>query len=156
MARSQVFIFITLILILLLQTANLVTLRKLRSAPTPIPTSNIQLPISAPSSPSAEISQKLDNIQDQLTKLRADQRDLTQILGLTTASAAPAPVTNLTADANYPSVNVYDQPSLSAKVVGRINPGRAYPYSTLQNNWYHITLPDGSSAWVESQYVKPL
>lgn len=156
MARSQVITFIALILILALQTANLVTLRKLRSAPipTPLPISNLQYPVSA--SPSAEISQKLDNIQDQLTKLRADQRDLTQILGLTTASPAPAPVTNLTADANYPSVNVYDQPNLSAKIVGRINPGRAYPYSTLQNNWYHITLPDGTSAWVESQYVKPL
>lgn len=151
MTRFQIITFVALGLILVLQTANLLSMRSLRRQPLPpAPISNIV------ASPSADISPQLTAIQNELVKIRADQRDLTQILGLTTASPAPAPVTNLTADANYPSVNVYDQPSLSAKVVGRINPGRAYPYSTLQNNWYHITLPDGTSAWVESQYVKPL
>ncbi|KKU56711.1 MAG: hypothetical protein UX80_C0032G0003 [Candidatus Amesbacteria bacterium GW2011_GWA2_47_11b] len=127
--------------------------------PTPAPVSSIQSPVSnspTPASPSAEISQQLTFIRDELVKLRADQRDLTSVLGLTTAPPAPTPVTNLTVDANYPTVNVYDQPFSAAPIVGRISPGRAYPYTLLQDNWYRITLPDGTTAWVETKYVKPL
>lgn len=146
-------------LIVVLQLINLWSLHKLRPAPTPVvpPVSSIQLPVSATPASSSAVQEQLTAIRDELVKLRADQRDLTQVLGLTTSSPTPTPITtNLTVDANYPVVNVYDQPLSSATVVGHISPGRAYPYSTLQNNWYHITLPDGTQAWVEAKYVKPL
>jgi len=154
MSKVQIATFAALGVIMALQI--LILTRRPTPTPTPALSPQPTTLISAPSSPSAEISQQLTFIRDELVKLRADQRDLTSVLGLTTAPPAPTPVTNLTVDANYPTVNVYDQPFSAAPIVGRISPGRAYPYTLLQDNWYRITLPDGTTAWVETKYVKPL
>ena len=138
-------------LIIVLQIANL-----LKRQPQPVVTNPAPPTIISTTASSSAIQEQLTAIRDELVKLRADQRDLTSVLGLTTASPAPTPTTNLTVDANSPVVNVYDQPFSTATIVGRISPGRAYPYTTLQENWYRIALPDGIAAWVESKYVKPL
>ncbi len=50
-------------------------------------------------------------------------------------------------------LNVRQTPSTGGTLVTQIHPGEIYPYTAVQNGWYQINLPNGSSGWVSGQYV---
>jgi hypothetical protein len=58
------------------------------------------------------------------------------------------------ASPNRPTLNVYTDKLFSSAVVGLMQFGQNYPYTTLEDNWYRVTLPDNSRGWVNAPYVK--
>ncbi|MDR3642399.1 MAG: SH3 domain-containing protein [Candidatus Doudnabacteria bacterium] len=51
-------------------------------------------------------------------------------------------------------LNVRSQPSTGGSIITKIKPGETYTYTTVKNDWYQITLNDGTSGWVSGQYIK--
>lgn len=53
-------------------------------------------------------------------------------------------------------LNVRSGPSFNNKIITKVHPGEVYTYDKKQGDWYHITLNDNSTGWVNSQYVQVL
>lgn len=79
------------------------------------------------------------------------------------ASASPSPSgsptptnTNSVTILNTPTgyLNVREGPSLSASEVGQVTPGKSYPLIKEEPGWDEITLDDGTTGWISSQYAK--
>jgi hypothetical protein len=72
-------------------------------------------------------------------------------------SGSPAPTTTSSVTIlNTPtgSLNVREGPSLSASEVGQATPGKKYPLISQESGWDEITLDDGTTGWISSQYAK--
>ena len=74
-----------------------------------------------------------------------------------TSSGTPAPTeTNavliLTTPTGY--LNVRAGPSLSADEVGQVNPGKTYPLISEESGWYEISIDDGTTGWISTQYAE--
>jgi len=133
--------------------------------------------IQAPSNTSEPInkstSEQLQEIKDELTLLRAEQRGLSQILGISTSaediakiissfenegSTTPSqekPAGYITiSDAKYSLVDVYEQSVSSSKIVGQIEYGKNYPYFSKVGSWYEIKLLSNEKAWTNFAYLK--
>jgi len=50
-------------------------------------------------------------------------------------------------------LRVRESPSLGASETAKVKPGDTFDYLDQQDGWYKIQLPDGTSGWVNSQYV---
>ncbi|HVA96529.1 MAG TPA: PEGA domain-containing protein [Candidatus Acidoferrales bacterium] len=77
----------------------------------------------------------------------------------TEASTSPIPtptVTNSVVILNTPTgyLWVREGPSVSAGQITQVKPGAKYPLISEENNWYEITLSDGTTGWVSGQYAK--
>jgi hypothetical protein len=44
-------------------------------------------------------------------------------------------------------------PATTGAEVGRVSPGQTYPLTNEQNDWYEITLEDGTKGWISSEYA---
>jgi hypothetical protein len=115
----------------------------------------------------------LESIQHELVNIRAEQRGINQILGITTsASDAASLIQNLNdkpVNTTYlngsdemgfiklsenVTVSVYSEQSNSAKKLGVVTYGPSYPFFKKQNGWYQILLPDDTKGWVKSSYIE--
>ncbi len=52
------------------------------------------------------------------------------------------------------TVNTREGPSTSYPLVTKVALGDTYPYTEVQDGWYHITLTDGTTAWVIGTYTQ--
>lgn len=82
----------------------------------------------------------------------------TQNISPTTTQAispTPTPTQNVLI-LNTPTgyLNVRAGPSLSASEVGQVIPQKIYPLISQESGWYEITLDDGTTGWISSQYAK--
>lgn len=50
-------------------------------------------------------------------------------------------------------LNVRDEPSISGKVVTKVDPGKEFKYTDVQSSWYKISAA-GEEGWVAGQYVE--
>lgn len=83
---------------------------------------------------------------------------------LETPSNTPAAIGGITSEITiasnkWRSIEVYDTPNPSGLTVGSIRYGTRYPVTDSQPSgtspdWYQITLPDSTTGWVMSTYVK--
>ncbi len=74
-----------------------------------------------------------------------------------TSSGTPAPTaTNSVLILSTPTgyLNVRAGPSLSADEVGQVNPGKTYPLISEESGWYEISIDDGTTGWISSQYAE--
>lgn len=53
-------------------------------------------------------------------------------------------------------LNVRENPSLTASIIGRVNPGETYEYKDKRDNWYEITLEATFSGWVNGEYIEEI
>jgi len=156
MSKSQIATFAALAVIIILQ---ILTLSR-RPAPAPTLVSSFQSPVSnnptpIPTSPSA--------LQNEITQIHAELRSLNQVLGISKSTPdlsnilidpTPVPTPQLTTSV---TINVYQDPSFSSRPLDqKLNPGQNYPYTSSKDSWYQVTLPNGSSGWVNSPYIKIL
>lgn len=51
-------------------------------------------------------------------------------------------------------LRVRTAPSLSAKEIARVNPGKEYPYLKEEQGWYQIQLNADATGWVLGSYIK--
>lgn len=77
------------------------------------------------------------------------------IATLSPATTAPSAIIHQLKINKTPTgyLNVRSEPSPSGKLITQIHPGETYNYIDKKTGWYNITLTDGSSGWVSSQYV---
>lgn len=161
MSRSQLTTFTLLGLIVVLQIANLSALRSLRRTPTGLPISNLQYPISNPPTP---VPTSPSAVQDELTQIHAELRSLNQVLGVSKSTPDlsnilidPTPTPAVSQLTTSVTINVYQDPSVSSRPLDqKLNPGQNYPYTSYKDSWYQVILPNGSSGWVSSAYIKRL
>lgn len=50
-------------------------------------------------------------------------------------------------------LRVRSTPSTAGRELTRVEPGDVFTYTEIQNGWYKIDLPDGTSGWVSGTYV---
>ncbi len=95
--------------------------------------------------------QKYQQILDELASMRNQINK--PVLG--TSTDTPTPVGYITiASSSNSLVDVYKESASFSPVIDKISYGQKYPFTSELNNWYLITLPSGTSGWVDSQYVK--
>ncbi len=113
-------------------------------------------------------NQKYQQILDELASMRNQPQTQTvePILGSATDSGGlsdlfadptpnPTPVGYLAITSSQNSqVDVYKESASFSPVIDKIVYGQKYPFTSVLNNWYLITLPSGKTGWVNSQYVK--
>ncbi len=50
--------------------------------------------------------------------------------------------------------DVYESPSLSGNIIGKVYPGESYNYSKKHNGWYKIIFRDGKEGWVSGEQAE--
>lgn len=130
-----------------------------------VPTSNDPL--------NKSMAQQLQEIKDELALLRAEQRGLSQILGISTSPEDLAaiisgfenegtssfvqekPVGYITiSDSKYSLVDTFEEAASSSKVAGQMEYGKNYPYFSKVGSWYEIKLPSDEKAYTNFAYLK--
>ncbi len=105
---------------------------------------------------------------DSITKSIASLEEMTASgsagSGTTNAlSATPAPVQadgsmlgtlTMLKDKGWSSVDAFESPVASSKIVGQIVVNVSYPFYAKQTGWYQATLASGKKGWVQAQFVK--
>jgi hypothetical protein len=133
-----------------------------------VPQSTPQDPSSTSPSTSTDnsITTRLAQVESDLAALRSESRLLKQVLGTSTSTdtslSSTLPDISLAAtqsitisDPKFPTIEVFELPLASSKVVSRLDFGKSYPFTSRQGEWYHLQLPDGLFGWVNAQLVKP-
>jgi len=156
MSKSQIATFSALAVIIILQILTLTR----RPTPAPTPVSSIQYPVSN-ANPTPVPSSAL---QDEITQIHAELRSLNQVLGVSKSTPdlsniltdpTPVPTPTVSQLTTSVTINVYQDPSFSSRPLDqKLNPGQNYPYTSSKDSWYLVSLPNGSSGWVNSPYIK--
>ena len=163
MSRSQIITFAILGLIVVLQTVNLLSLRSLSNIPArnaySIADAGRQYPVSNNPTPVPSSA-----LQDEITQIHAELRSLNQVLGVSKSTPdlsniltdpTPIPTPTVSQLTTSVTINVYQDPSFSSRPLDqKLNPGQNYPYTSSKDSWYLVSLPNGSSGWVNSPYIK--
>lgn len=53
-------------------------------------------------------------------------------------------------------LRVRQEPSTASQELGRVQPGKTYPYLEEQNGWFKIKLSDGSMGWISSTFSEKI
>lgn len=123
-----------------------------------------------PASDSANLVKELAAIHNELSMIRATQREQSQTLGdsdaedlLLEENNVPTPPTTPTAKLTpsiglltlrtFANVEVHKDKTNSSAIVGRIYYGENYPYFEKQDGWYLLKQKD-FQGWINSVYVK--
>src|SRR4030042_4697004 len=116
----------------------------------------------------------LDNIREELINIKAEQRGITKILGITSsasevsqlinslssgsasesASNTPDAIGFVTPISSSKSTYAYSEPKLSSEKLSKLNYNQKYPFFKKQGTWYQILLPDDTEGWASSEDVK--
>jgi hypothetical protein len=144
-----------------LNTANIIKVPS--ETPTPVKIENAD-----------DITRELQEIKDELARIRAEQRGVNQILGAatsgsvgefidaiqsleeTTASPTPTPKALGYVKANstqFNSVDIYQSPSFSSTVIAQMENTRSYPYFEKKDNWYLIEMPGLKRGYVNAKFI---
>lgn len=51
-------------------------------------------------------------------------------------------------------LNVRKGFSQTTEKIGTVQPGEMYEYTAVQNNWYHILIPEKDEGWVSGEYIQ--
>ncbi|HAT73683.1 MAG TPA: hypothetical protein DCS08_01605 [Candidatus Moranbacteria bacterium] len=54
---------------------------------------------------------------------------------------------------NLESVNAYEKPAYTEKIISKVYPGEYYPLLKTKNGWYKIILKDGAEGWILGEYL---
>lgn len=60
------------------------------------------------------------------------------------------------ADSKWQTIDVFEKPLASSKVISQANYGTIYFYESSQAGWYQIHLDLDTLGWIQSQFVKEL
>lgn len=81
----------------------------------------------------------------------------------TPASNAASPSANIISQSKVKILStpnnflrVREEPSLSARELGRVKPGETFPMLDENNQWFKIILPDGIEGWISSQFAQKI
>lgn len=65
----------------------------------------------------------------------------------------PTPTKQARLKSGWKSVDAFEKPQASSKIIGQISSNQSYPVLTNQNNWYQLGLSDTLTGWVQSQFI---
>jgi len=150
--------------------------QKDKSCPAPNTANVIKAPAETPPPFKIEnaddITRELQEIKDELAKIRAEQRGVNQILGAATSgsvsefmdaiqslkesaspSPSPAPLGYVKKNTQFDTVDIYQKASFSSTVIAQMENARSYPYFERSNNWYLIQMPDLKTGYVNAKFI---
>ena len=107
----------------------------------------------------AELADRLTQIQNQLTLLRLPENS--PVLGTASDLLPAIPDTSSTTSYHYISVSedftgsvkIYKEQADFSPVLGQLVPGQKYPFTDHTASWYHVNLSGGISGWVQAAHV---
>lgn len=167
-----------LILVFLIQTffsfyQNRSLFRSFQSLDTKIGSLDQKVTKLAPSANDSVIT-ALGQLREELVKYRAEQMGRDQILGVMSDSSlsstldraiatinsqvegitpTPATIKSASLKPGWKSIDAFEKPLASSKIIGQIIANEKYPILNLQNNWYQLTIASGQSAYVQTQFI---
>lgn len=114
------------------------------------------------------VNDPLDSLSNSLTTLEemtgsSSSAGLPQPKPFTVPASSPAPVPadgtmhgtiTLLKDKGWSSVDAFESPVASSKIIGQIVINVSYPFYDKQNNWYQAELASGKKGWIQAQFVK--
>ncbi len=118
----------------------------------------------------------LGDLREELVKYRAEQMGRDQIPGLTNSdidfsstldraiatierqagsmiAPTPTPGRQAKLKSGWNSVDAFEKPQASSKIIGQISASQSYQILADQNNWYQLGLSANLSGWVQSQFI---
>ena len=108
-----------------------------------------------------EYQQSSKQVLEELEKLKKDPDTPTQqVLGQTQQASESSQVSLgfvTISDKKWESVYIYEDSSLSSKIIGKAEFGKAYRYFKKEDGWYQIMMPKTENmGWVSSKFFKEL
>ena len=121
-----------------------------------------------------DIGEELAAIKEELIKLRAEQRGISAILGISTSpdeiegiisdlenvdgidvSTTPKDVLgSISVRDSYTRIDAHTEAAASSRIVGSMNKGKTYSYTNKNGNWYLIKTDQGTTGWVFASFVE--
>ena len=113
-----------------------------------------------------EIKILKDGYKEKVVKVKAVEGKRMEVvvnLGIRTDLASESPVASTSAtltkkvkvlDTPTGFLRVRESPSLESSQSGTVNPGDLLDLISKEEEWYQITLPDGNSGWISSEYAQ--
>lgn len=125
----------------------------------------------------------LGSLREELIKYRAEQVGRDQILGLGSGSSnasdpyanlsmsldqalatierqtgavitpTPTPTRQAKLKSGWKTVDAFEKPQASSKIIGQISEKLSYQILANQDNWYQLGLSANLSGWVQSQFI---
>lgn len=128
--------------------------------------SQLQSSLSTNSSPPLSSDSDYQSLQKKISQLEQEILSL-KVHFYTKApieisQTTPTPYTSATlpmlqiADSKWQTIDVFEKPLASSKVIGQANYGTIYFYESKQDNWYQIHLGLDTLGWIQQQFVKEL
>jgi len=113
-----------------------------------------------------EIKILKDGYKEKVVKVKAVEGKRMEVvvnLGIRTDLASESPVASTSAtlskkvkvlDTPTGFLRVRESPSLESSQSGTVNPGDLLDLISKEEEWYQITLPDGKTGWISSEYAQ--
>lgn len=178
-ARIKNILFvITLCFLSSLLSITIYKSQKNKNCPTPNTANVIKTQAESPAPVKIEnaddITRELQEIKDELAKIRAEQRGVNQILGAATSgsvsefmdaleilkesastspSPSPVPLGYVKKNTQFNTVDIHQSPSFSSTVISQMENTRSYPYLDKKDNWYLIQMPDLKTGYVNAKFI---
>lgn len=109
----------------------------------------------------------LGNLREEMVKYRAEQmgRDQTNLSSTLDQAIAtierqsgaitPTPTSGRQArlKSGWKTVDAFEKPQASSKIIGQISGNQSYQILASQNNWYQLGLSADLSGWVQPQFI---
>ncbi|MBP9817217.1 SH3 domain-containing protein [Candidatus Shapirobacteria bacterium] len=105
-----------------------------------------------------DLAIQIDNLKKEVNELKK-QQSKSQVLG---ANIGGDPTTVLGTgfikirDEKWTTIEVFEKPLASAKVVGSINFGKLIYYTKQEPGWYLVEYLDGKYGWVQNQFMEEI
>lgn len=96
------------------------------------------------SDPYADLSMSLDQALATIER---------QTNTLATPTPTPTPTKQAKLKSGWKSVDAFEKPQASSKIIGQISTNQSYQILANQNNWYQLGLSANLSGWVQSQFI---
>jgi hypothetical protein len=105
------------------------------------------------------LDKSIQSIEGMTSSSSADSNSDTNANNTSNTTPVPANgamlgTVTLLKDKGWSSVDAFETPVSSSKIVGQIVVNVSYPFYSKQNGWYQAALASGKKGWVQAQFVK--
>ncbi len=110
-----------------------------------------------------DVTLELNQIKNELAKIRAEQKNQgNTVLGISdspkqgsVSSTLPQGFITIR-DGVSQTVPIYQEKSVTSKVVGKAQFGTSYLYTQKENDWYFISIGVNQEGWINGQFIKEM
>jgi len=104
-----------------------------------------------------KLQEEISTIKTELAASREQKKTVQDVLGTVDMPTDKPGLGAVTMrDSTYPTIDVFQQPSFSSLIVGKMKAEKTYRYMKKENSWYFVRVVEGQEGWVNSRFVKEI